>query len=345
MIVSTAVIFYHPMVAMFIILIMILLEGFFLIENYYGTKKLKMNLFSNQKKFNALLAFMIIIFIFWYISFTLFTKSIRIAVSALLDLGQNSGSISVFQRSNEIIQNTNASLFLIVNRFVKLYGPVSFYIAGGIACLFFIVWAFKNKNVDFTEVLFGCLFLGSLVWCGILTFVYAGMNELIRTLSFALVLATILIGLVLTNRYDQISSDKWKLLINIVLIGLISYSAIFGLLNIYPSPWIGEASPSMTKMNQDGYYWFLENRNSAAPLYINSVSIYKYDLYAFATDPLINYKQSLSYQALPGHFGYITNTTISQSLNTNIGFVVVQKYDFTYYYAIPGKFAGALARF
>lgn len=334
MIISTATIFYHPMITFFIILILVLYEGYVILLRYTGQKEKNDEFSSNQNNFLILLAFTIIFFLFWYLSFSTFTNKIDNVVSALSNMGQSSDS-SVFERSTEVIEKSNASLFLIVERFIKWYGPISLYIAGGILCLISIGWSFKKKRVIINEILFGCFFLGAIAFGFILTFSYLGLGELIRTISFTIVMATILIGFVISNRYDQSSSGKQKMLFSLILIGMIAFSAIFGMLNIYPSPWVGIASPSMTEMEHDGYNWFLENRDATSKLYINSASVYKYNLYAFANNPLIKDKQFVYSLELPGHFGYNKKSTIVKPLETQTGYVAVRKYDFIYYYAIP----------
>ena len=334
MIIFTAAIFYHPMIWLFIILILIQLIANNFLWSRARSGDVNRIYLLNQKRFEIILAFTIVIFTYWYIEFSSFTGSVKNVLSAFTDFGQNSGTISIFARSTGTIEHTSASLFLIIERFIQWYGPVTLYIAGGIVCLFCIGWALKNKQADATEILFAELFFSSIIFGLILTFSFIGMNELIRTLSFAIVMATILIGLAISNRYEQIISDKRKSLMNIVLISMISFSAIFGLLIVFPSPWVGIASSSMGPMEISGYNWFLENRNGDYPLYMNEISTYKYNTYAFTSDPLITEKKDVDISQLPGHFGYNNYTTISMSLKTRSGYVAVREYDFTYYYAI-----------
>jgi hypothetical protein len=334
MIILTGIIFYHPMVTLFILLILIFFEGFFLVLSGSNPGRISGDSLSIHKNFMIIFVFTIIIFIFWYTNFTSFTGTVDRAASDFLNIGQDSGPSSAFERSTDIIEKTNASLSIIIERLIKWYGPILLYITGGILCLFSIGWSLKNKKADANEVLFGGLFLCAIIFGFVLTFSFFGIGELVRTLSFAVAIVTVLIGLVISNRYDQIISGKRKMLINVILICLISFSAIFGILNIYPSPWVGIASPSMTQMEHDGFNWFLENWDAKNLLYINSASIYKYTLYAFASDPLIKDKQYVNSSELPGHFGYENYAAIPMSLTQN-GYVAVREYDFTYYYAIP----------
>lgn len=333
LIVSAALIFYHPMVSIFIILTLVIIELGVYFWKHSDKEKHNKEYFSFRKKFWIHLIFTIILFFFWYFSFTQFTRYVSIVTRDLLDLGQ--GTSSIFERSTDIIQNANASIFIILERFIKLYGPFSLYIAVGIACLIFIGWNCKKKNVDPAEILFGGLFFFAIIFGFILTFGYYILAELVRTLSFAIVMATVLMGLVISNWFDKNIHSHKKLLMSIILIGIISFSAIFGLLNIYPSPWIGTASPSITQMESNGYNWFLENRDPDCHLYINEPSIYKYNLYAFTNNPIIKNKQFLPSSKLPSHFVFHNNTTISKPLIIPTGYVAIREYDFTYYYAIP----------
>ena len=99
--------------------------------------------------------------------------------------------------------------------------------------------------------------------------------EPVRTFSFAILMSTILSGIVFAKLYETTTLKNGKKWISLFVVIVVCSSSIMGIFNIYDSPWKNVASPDMNAMRINGLNWFLSNKNESVPLVsdINYLSI------------------------------------------------------------------------
>ncbi|WP_156161179.1 MULTISPECIES: hypothetical protein [unclassified Methanosarcina] len=209
--------------------------------------------------------------------------------------------------------------------FIKTYGSIFLYLFTATCCSIFILKKIYIKKVYGVNVLYSLLFLIATLFGIVLIFGVSIISEPIRAFSFAIVLSTILCGIVFSDIFENNESKKIKEIILIIMVVIICSTSIIGIFNLYESPLRGLPGSHMTLMNSNGLDWFLENDNNSIPLTINTKSIYKYELYYLQFNNERFEKTLLTTKKIPTHFGYETNKTLSNSLDLNETYIITSE--------------------
>jgi hypothetical protein len=314
------IVFTHPLVSLFLIIFLILYQVLLLVKrnNTFITS-------DHNPIFLSGISNMIIIvavsFLAWYLNFRSILKMFSTVIDALFDQGQN----TILSSQMGVVQSSNASMLDITEIIIKLYGPILIFLFIASFGFIFILNKLRSKSVEELDVLYGFQFLVSLLFGLSMIIGYFIVFELIRALSFAITMSTILCGIIFGKLHENTDSKKRKKWINVFVVIIICSSSVMGIFNIYESPWIKQASPSMDTMMKNGLDWFLTSKNESIPLTSDFKSIYKYEMY----HPQFNNNQKYTIMdntSIPSHFGYDTNNTLLVSLGYNPKYLIIYEY-------------------
>lgn len=295
LILSFNIVFFHPFAGIMLLIVFIVFNIYDCWKYYTSCKNVLFYISNN-------VWILIVSLLAWYLSFKLILRSFGRVIDALFDSGES----TIYESQMNTLESSNASILLIAERFLKVYGSISLYFLLAILCLI-IVFRKKNTAKD-VEIIYSLLFI-----CAALFGIFQGISyfvvfEPIRISSFAIIVTTALLGIVFHNIYINTQNKK---IIVICMTIVICLSSVVGVLNIYDSPWKGLPNKQITPMNSNGLDWFLRNANYSIPV-MTKTSFKKYNIYKSSFDNSIHGKVTEINQ-IPTHFGYETNKTLSST--------------------------------
>jgi hypothetical protein len=260
-----------------------------------------------------ILTIVFITFSFWFIHFRFFLDSLNKVTSALM--GQFD-TRTVLEYQTNIIMTSNASIWLVIDHFIKLYGPTCLYFS---ISLFFILYIihqyYQNDKLCREDTIYSLQFCVAICIGIALITGYFVIFEPVRTVTYGLIFATILCGLFFYRIWHSIISEKRKFGLIISMTVIITIVCMLAMLTIYPSPWISSPSPALTYGDKNGIDWTLEYQNADIPIVKDDESIGKYLSYYYESKNVENFPIITEYtQNIPSDFGYNTNRSIGDSL-------------------------------
>lgn len=306
-ILSLSLVFCHPLITLILLLTLGALYGYSQISNRCGLG------FSCRFNILSMVAIVGITFLFWYIHFRGILRMGENVISALLGL---SDTETILAYNLDMVGQSGASLLRVIEVFIKVYGPIVIYFVVALFITIYLVKMFltERKNVD--EMIYTIFFLLSIAFGVALTLGYFVVFELIRAVTFAIIMATIVcgIGLYIIFKNNRTSNRK-NTLILITAVTLCSIS-ILSIFNVYYSPWTLSASIPMTEKDTSGLDWFLMKQGKSIPVY-SDYPWYKYVDYFQEMHVVTVQQPQVIAGSIPHHFGYEQRENLVQSINNS----------------------------
>ena len=320
------IIFTHPLIALFLLIFLSAYQVLYFIKRKYKSANLDREsvFFSGM---GIMIMFISVSFFTWYLNFRNILNMFSKVVDALFDRGQE----TILNYHLDLVQSSNASILEIIEISIKLYGVNIIYLFMAFCCFIFILNKLRSKSVEDLQILYGFQFVVSIFIALFMIVGYFVVFEPTRIFSFALVMSTILSGIVLAKLYETITLKNGKKWISLFTVIVVCSSSVIGIFNIYDSPLIYIASPGMNPMWVNGLNWFLSNKMESIPLVsdINYRS-YKYELYysqLYGNREDGNFRPTLIDSTyVPSHFGYDNNNTLFKSFSYNRKYVMISEY-------------------
>jgi hypothetical protein len=299
---SLFIVFCHPMITVFLI---IMFSVFAFNEQFFRES---LRLLNNVAL--KIVTIVLITFSYWLIHFREYLEAIEAMTSALIG---PSSEISIIEYQTTVITTSNASIWLVIERFIKIYGSVCFYFLISLFFILYIIYQYyQKKKIYKDDFIYSQQFcIGICIGLALITG-YFVIFETIRAAMYGLVFATILCGLVFYRILFSAISEKRYIVISIsVIMTLVCMLTIFAM---YSSPWIGSPSGAQTYGDKSGNDWILDYRNAEMPIVKAENPNYKYARYYFQIKKS-NISQNLKEYdyIIQSHFGYNTNRTIGDS--------------------------------
>jgi hypothetical protein len=215
---------------------------------------------------------------------------------------------SIFESQVNSVTTSDVSIWLVIDRFMKFYGPVCLYFSISLFFLFYMIYQYiQNKKIYEIDFIYSLQFCMAICIGIALMIGYFVIAEPIRAAMFGLVFATILCGLFF---YRERQLGGLIILITVI----ITIVCMVTIMTLYSSPWIGQTSSALTYGDKNGIDWILEYRNAEIPIVKEERTNYKYAAYYFETTGAKNFQNLIEYSLIiPSHFGYNTNRTIGDS--------------------------------
>ncbi len=329
-ILTVLIVFFHPMIAIFSMVILAIFEIFSIIRKlFFPYLTFKMNV-----NFKSLFAITAVIFSFWYFSFALFTNSLKQISDSVFEIGK-----SAIGRQSSIIQESGASLTLIIERFIKVYGSISLYLILGTFCVLFVIKRIIAQKATLNELIFSFQFICCSTISILLFISYFVIREPVRLSSISILMAILLIGITLFNISTELKSFDKRIFLGIFLLIFISLASILSIFNLYASPWTGTPSPDMTKMESNGVNWYWDNSDREVTVFLNSDPISSYFPYynTIIKDNTDIRKPPIIQYDIPSHFGYDQSNSVSRTFNENNFYLIFREIDKENIKAVPAS--------
>jgi hypothetical protein len=312
---AISIVFSHPIITIFLIIIFVTFEiNYIFFIQYYKEKQF--NTTSNIVR--NILAIISISFFAWYFNFTQITSNIQNIIFTQISSSEKQAIIKYQQ---QYLMESQVDLFLIVERYIKIYGSITIYLLAALVFTFILIYYFiKNneKNVfktnDFFMKLIYCeVFLVSLTTGFILFIGYFIIFEPIRIACFALVFSTILCGIMFYDAFRIHTSKTRNAILLIFILMMISTSAL-SIFNVYDSPWKGIAGFHRSNMEEKGFIWYLNYKDTDSPLIMDSELPVTYAPYIQSVYSLNPTQIVGKGEFIPSHFGYDQQRYLSNSI-------------------------------
>ncbi|PWR71771.1 hypothetical protein ACKUB1_15865 [Methanospirillum stamsii] len=295
---SMFIVFCHPLVAIFLIIT-------FLLVIFYNLFKRFVIKLQPSKNFDLNIFTVIAIsFIFWF-------ALVRLYIHTLTDMIlTNLGGVderTIINDQIDLVSSTHpASIWLYIEGFIKIYGPISIYLLLSIGFIVYILTQYYNKKTIFETDLFYSLLFCLALSLGISLFIgHSIYFEPVRVLMYSLIFSMILSGLFLYRIWLSINETQHKKIFSIIvtLITTILYMLCF--FNLYQSPWTNMPNTAFTYEDKYGNDWILEYSNRELPIIKDDSTISKYSSYYFESQNSRNSEKMNEYlMIIPSNFGY-----------------------------------------
>ena len=300
------IVFCHPMPTVFLIIMFSIFALYEVVKRWRTVSRL-----SNIVAIN-IVTIVFLTFLFWIYQIRSLLNTLQKLASALL--GQESYT-SILEYQANYITTSDVSIWLVIDRFIKIYGPLCLYFSISLFFLFYIMYQhFQNKKIYEDDLIYSLHFCVAICIGIALLTGYFVIGEPIRAAMYGLIFATILCGLFFYRiRFSDLSEKRPRVFSAFIAV-IITIVCMLTILAFYSSPWIGETSPALTFGDKNGNDWVLEYRNAEIPIVKEELSNYKYAEYYFETTNAKNFQNYIEYtQIIPSHFGYNTNRTTGDS--------------------------------
>lgn len=294
--------FSHPLTSIFLIIFLIMIE--FSNKAYYFNKKNKYSI-----SFEAILI-LLITFFTWISSSFIFTRSISKIFS------WTKGELyAPTEQVNQAFNKLNFSLMDRIIIFLKMYGTELVFLILALSAFYIIIKKMKKDQTKINLFSLGVILTSTLFILVFFVFTGDPNFEPIRSMNFVFMLSIPLAGYLIFEIYERFSQKK---LIIPILSLLLTLLFINSAIAIYPSPYISQPNPQISKSHLNGMEWFLINKDtninslrmeSAAP------SRFTEFIYGLNTSKeridLIKY---ISWTVIPDHLTYDKNSEIGQNV-------------------------------
>ncbi len=304
---SLFIVFCHPMISVFLLILFSIFTCFELFKGWTTARQ------SNIEAANIVIIISLTLTLWWLQNRTAL-NTLQTIASALFEEGSYG---SIFSHQISKVSTSNASIWLVIDRFLKVYGPICLYFSISLLFLCYLTYQyFKGRKLSETDFIYSLQFCVAICLGIALVTGYFVIAEPIRAASYGLVFATILCGLFF-YRERHVGG-----LINSITV-IITIVFILTIMTLHPSPWIGGTNPALTYGDKNGIDWILEYRNTGIPVVKEELPNNKYAEYYFETNSgnfqnlseynLFKNLNKYTYPIIPSHFGYATNRTMGDS--------------------------------
>jgi len=326
------IVFCHPSISLFLLVT-------FSFLSVYEIWREKRNRMRVSKQITLNIVFLLFISIsFWFIQVRSLLNTMKKIFNALIGEYQTT---TIIQYQLETINSSNATIWLILERYIKIYGPITAYY---IISFLFIIYLIKNHNrLDKTsecELVYSLQFFGALFINIAMLIVYIVIFEPIRAFSYSIFFATIICGFFFNRIWDIINSIKKREIYYFFITFFISLLCLLCILNLYSNPWIGTPNTAFSYKDKNGLDWILRYGYGKIPLaredYTDQYSNYYYGVMnSNNTIPLSEFILN----GIPSNFGYTGNSTIGKAFtflhNKNSVYIETTKKMKLTPYAVP----------
>jgi len=319
--------FFHPLSAIILILIFLLIE-FLRITHQWLTRKsqwLTEKLSFSKSKFASsqnIILIAIIIFFSWGTYAYLLLKNVDRMFASLFG---EYPLTSQLQSYSELLIYGQPTFITFVKTVLLTYGQYILLIAISMFAILYILKLRKSERLHFYHIFSSAGFLFFLL-ASFVTFVSLHVFGFTRMLFIAILFSILLTSFILDylkKTYNNASSYK-KFKIGILCVLILSIT-IFSTLNLYQSPFTRVANQQVSKSELGGMETFLNYRNSSFSTLELGISNYRFFEAIYGKEaPKINvfYKKRVRSVGVPDHLGYNNNSFFGSAYKSNVYIVL-----------------------
>lgn len=299
--------FFHPITAIFLIVILFSFSIYFFIHPHIIKKIRFVKMDSKIEIANNLSIIALcltIIFFMWYLYFSFIGGNIRKIFEFVIE---GDGS-STFITTSNLLERSGLSFYQIFTLFINMYGVISVYLIITVfGSVLYIAYNIKSKKVINSSYFVLILLFGvTSAISFLLYFTQTVESDLIRIFRIPILIATILSGILLYNIYDQdIFNTKYLLNKNILIIlfvFLMTFLIFFSFQSYYTSPAIAKSNYQITYMEIEGTQWMVNfaNKDIVTSICYIPVRFLQYRLF-----PISEWNEkSLTFEFTLSHYDY-----------------------------------------
>jgi hypothetical protein len=303
-IVLFAIIYFHPITALYLIVILLvfcIFNPFYTIIPPYIREKIQEDRKITGKSIN-LTAIAIIIFFFWYISYSAIVQSFRKVTMWLVEGGETK---TVVEYSVEAVIETGPTIYEFVKAFVNNYGAIFMLL---LLCVFCIIYWLKTvlsrkekTHSSYIEWVYVMILVVSFSIVFFEMFAYVVEFNPVRNIRLLILVSSILTGLLFYNLIERhiTAQGQSKKLGSLFLVFIVLMSSLC-ILNVYPSPKALMYNTQVTEMEVSRFNWFADHFDND----IQVVSSYSNKLHRFSYMLYPGHRLGFKTIKLPQHFGY-----------------------------------------
>jgi hypothetical protein len=315
-ILSFMMVYFHPLITLYLIIFIL---GMLITSILFSNINTNLNL--RKAPLIYLILILTVSFCTWYLSFSNILRSFGNVFNAIFEPAdaETLAGRNVDMLTNEIAGGID--IFYVIKLFILNYGSIGLYLLLGMLCALLLIYTVRTEKNPGLELYVGAMYpIALFIGFSFLIKDFI-LGSIIRALSPAIVISTILIPLVLSNLLSKLSSDdRYKYYLSAISFGLVIV-IIISLFTVHPSPIASAPSQHMTFMEKEGLDFFMQYRDgvSLVVLYENVVGYHKYEmLYSERYEGGDDSAKRKSYylSILPTHYGYRDYTTLSDMLDS-----------------------------
>ncbi len=315
-ILSFMMVYFHPLITLYLIIFIL---GILITSVLFGNINTNLNL--RKAPLIHLILILTVSFCTWYLSFSGILRSFGKIFNAVFDPAdaETLAGRNVNMLTNEIVGGID--IFYVIKLFILNYGSIGLYLLLGMLCALLLINTIRTEKSPGIELYIGAIYPIALFIGFSFLIKDLILGSIIRALSPAIVISTILIPLVLSNLLSKLSSKgRYKHYLSVISFCLVIV-IIISLFTVHPSPIMSTSSQHMTFMEKKGLDFFMQHRNDASPVLLgeNVLGYKKFEMfYSERYDDMNdNAKANVDYLSiLPTHYGYTVYTTLSEMLDS-----------------------------
>lgn len=266
--------FFHPLTSVNIIFLISITSITMLILSKNMNKN---KLFFDHKNLLNPLLFVLVSFLAWFSSKTVFNSNVAHIYNWLV----NEVGTPTMDTYKYSLSSSNLSLFQVIEKILLTYGNEIIYISIAIlAMIYFLYHSFKKRELNYNTVFLTLCIITFTFLSGIFLLGAYGISNPLREFVYVLFFATIINGIFFDNIIHKNRSKLRNKFIKCVLVLLVISCSILGLYSSYASVSIGETNNQITAAEFTGMDWFYNNRNPNVKIYdLDKTSIRFSDVY------------------------------------------------------------------
>lgn len=303
---SLFIVFCHPSITIFLLFTFFI---FILFELW--SRRRDVSHHGNIVAIN-IITLLFVSFSFWFIQFRQLLNSGRKILNALL--GQYEAT-TIIEYQMEMINTADASIWLIITYYVKVYGPITLYFLISFLFVLYLIRNYYRQNkIDVKDFIYIIQFFGALCIGIFMTLCYTIIFEPIRAASYGIFFASIICGIFIYRIGNSIQTVKQKMRYAFSLAVIMTLVCMLCIFNVYSSPWKNSPNTALSYGEKNGINWILEYREDGTPLVREDAGMIKYSNYyyeALSSRDRINVQEYIG--IIPSHFGYDTMNTVSET--------------------------------
>ena len=327
-IMTSLLVFYHPLVILIVISILLVLRLLPLFQNKLNTSG-NFNIISNK-----LIALLVVLFISWSYYLVTLANTIKPILDTIT--GSSTESVSEFQQYSNSLLAGNVDLFYRIQLTINIYGAyIILLVLSLVCCTYILSKIIRKEKIPYIYLIAVVGFLTAFI-ISLLAFLLNGTFGFVRIYICAIIFSLILIP-VLWRLMTPI--NKTKTVINGILLLVLAIVLWLSIFNLYYSPNIEQANQQVTKSEYLGMITFYQIRDTSYPilelgLYQNRMydAIYGYDYPR--TNVFYNYLNSSAFRP-PFHLGYNSVSSLGDIYNEPHYFLLTNAGEFVYQHFFP----------
>jgi hypothetical protein len=317
--------FTHPVTTIFAAIVLFALIGVKIIFRHSLKKNNNQSYKKATTNFNLPLI-VLCAFVFWYFSYAYIQGSIK----SVFDFLIQGSRASLFEQQTGALALAGITFRQTLELIVYRYGGVIIYcgISLVITAIYFINIYRKKTVVSYYPLAYYVLFIIGLAASGFSLFGFTGEYSPIRIVRFSLLFVPVIIGLFFYNifSYSKMHHSQMRknIILSIIAI-LITVTSIISTFNIYGSPNTVTANWQVSRAEIEGTKWFSINQNRNAVVADMTGDLSRCEDFNFGIQTRSFGSASLYTPIVPSQFGYETNSSLADTLNNKVNYVLTNE--------------------